>query len=235
MAWDGSSEPMISDPLLLCFDDQAIDESLQVAIRNTLPLKPTKPAANLPHKPVLPWSTSCHSIAAFVVGAGACAATGIANSKPAIVRNTFVRPDMFSLLGNVPIIIPCVGPLMWRKGRAMPRDTGNPVAMWKLSARDKSKGRVDHRRPAGHSVGAAHCDDHVGAVVHLGRPFSKTTWRRRSGFARRPVRRSAIHSALFFRVYADPLADKSDPEILCRLEHQSAVAKPRSFATIAML
>jgi hypothetical protein len=26
--------------------------------------------------------------------------------------------------------------------------------------------------------------------------------------------------ALFFRVYADPLADKSDAEILCRLEYQ---------------
>jgi hypothetical protein len=40
---------------LLCFDDQAIDECLQVAIRNALPLNPAKPAANLPHKPVLPW------------------------------------------------------------------------------------------------------------------------------------------------------------------------------------
>jgi hypothetical protein len=39
----------------------------------------------------------------------ACAPTGIANAKPAIVGNTFVHPDMFSLLGNVPIIIPCVG------------------------------------------------------------------------------------------------------------------------------
>jgi hypothetical protein len=28
--------------------------------------------------------------------------------------------------------------------------------------------------------------------------------------------------AVFFRVYADPLADKSDAAILCRLEYQSA-------------
>jgi hypothetical protein len=48
-------------------------------------------------------STSGHSIAAFVVGAGAWAATGIADIQAAIVRNTFVRPDMFSLLRNVPI------------------------------------------------------------------------------------------------------------------------------------
>ncbi len=30
--------------------------------------------------------------------------------------------------------------------------------------------------------------------------------------------------ALFFRVYADPLSDKSDAEILCRLEYQSEKA-----------
>jgi hypothetical protein len=29
------------------------------------------------------------------------------------------------------------------------------------------------------------------------------------------------HGALFFRVYADPLAPKSDAEILCRLEYQT--------------
>ena len=30
------------------------------------------------------------------------------------------------------------------------------------------------------------------------------------------------HGALFFRVYVDPLGEKSDAEILCRLEYQSA-------------
>jgi hypothetical protein len=31
----------------------------------------------------------------------------------------------------------------------------------------------------------------------------------------------AVSRALFFRVYVDPPGDKSDAEILCRLEYQS--------------